>query len=129
MGGIVVGVDGPKLPERPGLVAALMVLPSQVQGAVGVLPRLVGASGQETDLTEPRHVLGMRVQRTRADIVPERLFQESEAFRELSQEGVRLPQTGGDLAYPVAVITGTADRQALAEHPHGLLQVTLGEIE
>jgi hypothetical protein len=40
----------------------------------------------------------MRVQRARADVVPERLLQEGEAFREVSREGVRLPQARGNLA-------------------------------
>ena len=75
MGGIVGGVDGTKLTERPCLVPGLTVLPRQVKCVVGVLSGLVWTSGQETDFTEPRRVLGMRVQRTSVDIVPERLFQ------------------------------------------------------
>ena len=53
IGGVGVGMDGAQLVQRMRLVAAFLVLPGQVERLVGVLPGLLAASRQTTDLAEP----------------------------------------------------------------------------
>jgi hypothetical protein len=84
--GMGVGADSPKLVECQCLIPALLVPPGQVQCLACVLPRLVVASRQETDLAEPRDTLGMSGQPARADILPERIFQEDDSLGDASRE-------------------------------------------
>jgi hypothetical protein len=83
-------MDSAKLAERQRLIPTFSVLPSQVKCLACILPGLVVASRQETDFAESRDMLGMSVQRTRADILPERVFQEGESLRDASCEGIRM---------------------------------------
>ena len=53
IGGVGVGVDGAQLVQRIRLVGTLFVLPGQVERLARVLPGLLAASRQTTDLAEP----------------------------------------------------------------------------
>ena len=53
IGGIGVGLDDAKLVKRQRLVGTLFVLLGQVERPAGVLPGLIAASRQTTDLAEP----------------------------------------------------------------------------
>src|SRR5262245_27243929 len=88
--GVGVSMNSAKLAERQRLVSTLSILPSQVKRTVCMLPGLVVASCQKTDLAEPRHMIRMCVQRARADIVPERVFQEGEPLGDASRERRRM---------------------------------------
>ena len=59
IGGIGVGMDNAKLVQREGLVPALLLLPGQVERLVGVLPGLLAASRQTTDLAESCKPVGL----------------------------------------------------------------------
>ena len=60
-------MDNAKLVQRVRLVSAFLVLPGQVERLAGVLPGLLAASRQTTDLAEPCDPGGMTSQRARAD--------------------------------------------------------------
>ena len=51
-------MDGTKLMQRQRLVGTLFVLPGQGEGLAGVLPGLIAASRQTTDLAEPCDPVG-----------------------------------------------------------------------
>ena len=53
IGGIGVGMDDAKLVQRERLVPAFLLLPGQVERLARVLPGLLAASRQTTDLAEP----------------------------------------------------------------------------
>ena len=53
IGGVGVGMDDAKLVQRERLVPAFLLLPGQVERLAGVLPGLLAASRQTTDLAEP----------------------------------------------------------------------------
>ena len=53
IGGVGVGMDDAKLVQRERLVPAFLLLPGQVKRLAGVLPGLLAASRQTTDLAEP----------------------------------------------------------------------------
>ena len=53
VGGVGVGMDNAKLVQRERLVPACLVLPGQVERLARVLPGLLAASRQTTDLAEP----------------------------------------------------------------------------
>src|SRR5262249_1567916 len=53
-----VGVDGTKLVQRARLVPALLPLPGQIERPTRVLPGLLAASRQPTDLAEPGGPVG-----------------------------------------------------------------------
>ena len=53
IGGVGVGLDGAQLVQRMRLVATLFVLSGQVERLVRMLPGLLAASRQTTDLAEP----------------------------------------------------------------------------
>ena len=53
IGGIGVGMDNAKLVQRERLVTAFLLLPGQVERLARVLPGLLAASRQTTDLAEP----------------------------------------------------------------------------
>ena len=59
IGGIGVGLDDAKLVQRERLVPAFLLLPGQVERLAGVLPGLLAASRQTTDLAEPCDPAGM----------------------------------------------------------------------
>jgi hypothetical protein len=53
-----VGLDDAKLVQRERLVPACLPLPGQVERLARVLPGLLAASRQTTDLAEPRNPVG-----------------------------------------------------------------------
>ena len=59
IGGVGVGLDDAKLVQRERLVPAFLLLPGQVERLTGVLPGLLAASRQTTDLAEPGDPVGM----------------------------------------------------------------------
>ena len=67
IGGSGVGMDNAKLVQRERLVPALFVLPGQVERLAGVLPGLLAASRQTTDLAEPCDQVGTTLQSAGAD--------------------------------------------------------------
>ena len=58
IGGGGVGLDNAKLVQRERLVPAFLELPGQVERLARVLPGLLAASRQTTDLAEPCHPEG-----------------------------------------------------------------------
>jgi hypothetical protein len=85
IGGIGVGLDDAKLVQRERLVPAFLELPGQVERLARVLPALIAASRQTTDLAEPFDQAGMLLRRARADIFPDRLFQQRTPLREVTR--------------------------------------------
>ena len=59
IGRVGVGMDDAKLVQRERLVPAFLLLPGQVERLAGVLPGLLAASRQTTDLAEPCDPVGM----------------------------------------------------------------------
>ena len=59
IGGVGVGMDGAKLVQRVRLVPAFLLLPGQVERLARVLPGLLAASRQTTDLAEPCDPVGL----------------------------------------------------------------------
>ena len=59
IGGVGMGMDGAKLVQRERLVPALLELPGQVECLARVLPGLLAASRQTTDLAEPCDPVGI----------------------------------------------------------------------
>src|SRR5262245_21486858 len=101
IGEVSVGMDEAKLEQRERLVSTLPVLSSQVKRMTCVLPGLVMASRQETDLAESRQMVGVSVQRARVNIVPERVFQEREPLGNASRQSIRMPQPRCDPSPPI----------------------------
>ena len=129
IGGIGMGMDDAKLVQRLRLVARVLVLPGQVERLARVLPGLLAASRQTTDLAEPCDPAGMTSQRARADIFADRLLQQRAPLREAPLERRGIAQARHDLSQPGPVAGGTTEGQALLQHPDGVLQVPLGEVQ
>jgi hypothetical protein len=72
IGGVGVGIDGAKLVQRQRLVPAFLLPPGQVERLAGVLPGLLVASRQTTDLAEPRDPGGKTEQPARAETFADR---------------------------------------------------------
>ena len=66
IGGIGVGMDNAKLVQRERLVPSFLLLPGQVERLAGVLPGLLAAPRQTTDLAEPCDPAGLTLQRSRS---------------------------------------------------------------
>ena len=88
IGGVGVGLDGAKLVQRQRLVGTLSVLPGQVERLARILPGLLAASRQTTDLAEPGESVGVTVQPARVDVFPDRLLQQCTPFSEAPLEGI-----------------------------------------
>ena len=127
--GFGVGVDNAKLMQRVCLLPACLLLPGQVERLAGVLPGLRAASRQTADLTELRDPAGMTVQRTRAESDADRLLQQRTPLREAPLQRSGITQVRRDRVQPEPIAGGTAEGQALVEHPDGVLQVPLGEVQ
>src|SRR5439155_13382235 len=78
--GVGVGMDGAKLVQRMRLVSAVLELPSEVERLVRVLPGLLAASRQTTDLTEPGDQEGP-LPRARANIFADPLLHQRASLR------------------------------------------------
>ena len=96
VGGIGVGLDGAKLVQRVRLASALLLLPGQVERLACVLPGLLAASRQTTDLAEPGDSVGMTLQPTRTDTFADRLLQQCAPLREAPLERIGTTQTRPD---------------------------------
>jgi hypothetical protein len=96
LGGIGSGLDSTKLVQRLRLMAPLLILPRQSQGLAGLLRGFVVAPSEQTSGAEPRAMVRMRVQGTRADILPERFLQECTPVGEASGQGVGMAQARHD---------------------------------
>ena len=59
IGGLGIGLDDAKLVQRVRLVSTCLLLPSQGERLARVLPGLLAASRQSTDLAEPCDPAGM----------------------------------------------------------------------
>ena len=129
IGGIGVGLDDAKLVQRERLVPAFLLLPGQVERLACMLPGLLAASRQTTDLAEPCDPVGMTLQRARADTFADRLLQQRAPLREAPLERRGIAQARRDRSQPVPVAGGTTEGQALLQHPDGVLQVPLGEVQ
>src|SRR5262245_47163421 len=127
--GVGVGVDSAKLVQRARLGPAFFMLPSQVERLMGVLPALLPASCQTADLTKPCDPVGKTSHPARADTFPDRLLQEPASLREAPLERISSAQAGRDPWPRVPVVGGTTEGQAMLQHPDGLLQVPLGEVQ
>ena len=75
IGGIGVGMDSAKLVQRMRLVSVFLLLPGQVERLARVLPCLIAASRQTTDLAEPCDPVGLISQLARADTFSEGVSQ------------------------------------------------------
>ena len=117
--GIGVGIDGAKLVQLPG----------QVECLVGTLPGLLAAPRQTPDLAEPCDPGGKTLQRARAETFVDRLLQQRAPLREAPLERIGITQARCDHSQPVPVAGGTTEGQALLQHPDGVLQVPLGEVQ
>jgi hypothetical protein len=84
--GIGVGMDGAKLVQRVRLVPACLLLPGQVERLARVLPGLLAASRQTTDLAEPCDPVGKTEQPARAETFADPLLQQRAPLREASLE-------------------------------------------
>ena len=69
------------------------------------------------------------MQRARAETFADRLLQQRAPLREAPLERRGRAQARHDRSQPVPVAGGTTEGQALLEHPDGVLQVPLGEVQ
>ena len=129
IGGIGVGLDDAKLVQRQRLVGAFFVLPGQVERLARVLPGLLAASRQTTDLAEPCNPVGMTIQRARTDTFADRLLQQRAPLRQAPLERRGIAQARRDRSQIGPVAGGTTEGQAPLQHPDGVLQVPLGEVQ
>jgi hypothetical protein len=88
-----VGVDGAKLEECERLVPACFLLPGQIKCLARVLPGLLAAARQTTDLAEACDPLGSLL-RARAETFTDRLLQQCVPLREAPLERVGIAQAG-----------------------------------
>ncbi len=94
-----------------------------------MLPGLLAASRQTTDLAEPGDPVGQTLHRVRADAFADRLLQQRAPLREAPLERRGIAQLRHDPSQPVPIAGGTTEGQALLQHPDGVLQVPLGEVQ
>ena len=95
IGGIGVGMDDAKLVPRERLVPTFLELPGQVERLARVLPGLITASRQTTDLAEPDNSVSSLTP-ARADIFPDRLLQQRAPLREAPLERRGIAQARRD---------------------------------
>ena len=113
--GVSVGIDNAKLVQRVRLVSACLVLPSQVERLACVLPGLLTASRQTTDLAEPGDPAGESLQGARVDTIADRLLQQHAPLREAPLQRRGIAQVCLDQSQPVSVARGTTEGQALLQ--------------
>ena len=128
IGGVGVRMDHAQLVQRERLVGALFVLPGQVERLVCVLPGLLAAPHQTTDLAEPCNIEGAVEQRAHADFFPDRLLQERTPLREAPLERRGRAQACRDQSQPDPVAGGTTEGQARS-NTWMAAQVPLGEVQ
>ena len=123
------GLEDAKLVQCECLVPAFLVLPGQVERLARVLPGLLAAARQTTDLAEPDDSEGTISQRTRTDTFADPLLQQCASLREVPLERRGITQARRNRLKPVRDAGGTTEGQALVQQPDGLLQVPLGEVQ
>jgi hypothetical protein len=96
VGGIGISMDSPQPAERLPLVPARLLLPSELERLVRLLPGLLPASSQQTHVAEPCHMEGLRLQRAGVETFLERLLQERAPVDEVARERVGIAQAHGD---------------------------------
>ena len=129
IGGIGVGMDDAKLVQRVRLVPAFPELPGQGERLAGVLPGLLAVSRQTTHLAELRDPVGMPSQRARAETSLIASSSSALPLREAPLERIGIAQARRNRSQLVPVAGGTTEGQALLQHPDGMLQVPLGEVQ
>ena len=85
-----------KLVQRARLVPAFLVLPGELEGLAGVLPGLLPASRQPTDLAELGDSERMVGQVPHEETCSHRLLQQRQPLREAPGERIRSAQVRGD---------------------------------
>src|SRR2546422_3874203 len=108
-------MDNAKLVQRERLAPAFLELPGQVERLARVLPGLLAASRQTTDLAEPCDPVGLTLQPARADIFPDRLLQQRTPLREAPLQRRGIAQARCDPLQPRPLVGGTTEGQALVE--------------
>src|SRR5262249_44579530 len=111
------------------LTPAILLLPGQVERPECVLPGLLAVSLQTTDLAETGDHEPMILQRARADTFPDRLLHKRAPLSEAPLDRIGRAQARHDQSQPDPAARGTTEGQALVEHPDGVLQITLGEVQ
>src|SRR5712691_11008375 len=115
-------MDNAKLVQRVRLVPACLLLLSQVECLARVLPGLLAASRQTSDLAEPCDPAGITLQRARADTFAQCLLQQRTPLREPPLERSGIAQAPHNRCQRVPVAGGTTEGQALLQHPDGVRQ-------
>src|SRR5262249_13367745 len=93
-------------------------------------PALPPAPPQSTDLAEPGDPIGKLSQRARADTFADRLFQQRAPLREAPLQRIGIAQARHHRSQPATPAAGgTTEGQARLQHPDGVLQVPLGEVQ
>jgi hypothetical protein len=124
IGRIGVGMDNAKLVQRERLIAAVLLLPGQVERLARVLQGLCTVSLQTTALAESGPA--DRTTRICADTFADRLLQQRAPFRVAPLERIGIAQACDDHWRHVAVVRGTRQGQALVTIGRHA-QVHLGE--
>src|SRR5262245_57520975 len=94
-----------------------------------MLPGFLATALQTIDLAEPCDPAGMMEQRACADSYVDRLLQQRAPLCEAPLQRIGRAQPRHDLRQPVSVARGTTEGQALVEHPDGVRQVPLVEVQ
>jgi len=121
-------LDDAKLVQRERLVATFLKLPGQVECLACMLPGLLAASGQTTDLAEPGDPEGMILQYAGAETFADRLLQQGTSLRMAPLERRSIAQACHDPSQPALVAGSTTEGQPLIQHWDSILQVSLGEV-
>src|SRR5918992_5577181 len=127
--GVSVGIENTKLVQRDCLVPTCLLLPGHVDSLTRVLPGLLATSRQTTDLAEPCDEEGMIARRIRAETFADRLLQQRPPLREASLERRGIAKARREPWQLVAVPGGAAEGETRLQHPDGVLQVPLGEVQ
>src|SRR2546422_7415196 len=102
-------MDNAKLVQRERLAPAFLELPGKVERLASVLPGIIAASRQTTDLAEPRDPVGLTLQRARAGSYADRLFQQRAPLREAPLKCRGRAQVRCDPLQPDPVVGGTTE--------------------
>jgi hypothetical protein len=86
-------------------------------------------SHKTIDLAEPCDPEGTILQEACADTFADRFLQQDAPLREAPLERIRIAHASHDHSQPDLVAGGTAEGQALVEHPDGVLQVPFGKVQ
>src|SRR5262245_948967 len=99
-------MDGAQLVQRERLIPPVSLMPGQVKRVVRVLPGLLAAPCQTTDLAEPCDRLGA-LPRTRADSYADPLLQQRTPLHEAPLERRGIARARHDLSQPVPPVAGS----------------------